>query len=193
MGLCEELKQAAQEQEPLKRQLKVALIISDELEKCGSVCVMVGGSAVEFYTLANYLTRDIDLVANRPDDIKRVMTALGFTNDHGTWYLPEYPQVVVEFPPGPLDGQWDRVEVIQEGDKKVRIISVEDILIDRASAVKYWNDPDEWVKYMMVGHYERIDWNYLTSRAKEMNCDEIITRSKRWARLKRKEIEKEGQ
>ena len=48
MGLCEELKQAAQEQEPLKRQLKVALIISDELEKCGSVCVMVGGSAVEF-------------------------------------------------------------------------------------------------------------------------------------------------
>lgn len=183
--------QAAQTADPLERQMKVASIVSDELERRGTTCVMVGGSAVEFYTVANYMTQDLDMVATHTEDIHDVMTNLGFKNNGGTWFLPDYPNIIVEFPKGPLDGQWDRVQKIDVNGKLVRIISVEDILVDRASGVKFWNDPDEWVKYIMVGHYDSIDWKYLNERAKEAGCQEIITKSKRWATIKRKEFNKE--
>ncbi|WP_018703594.1 DUF6036 family nucleotidyltransferase [Anaeromusa acidaminophila] len=183
--------EAAQTEDPLKRQMKVAAIVSDELEKRGTQCVMVGGSAVEFYTVANYMTQDLDMVATHSDDIKDVMISLGFKNKGGTWHLPEYPHVIVEFPEGPLDGRWDRVRKVLVNDKLVRIISVEDILVDRAAAVKFWGDPDEWVKYIMVGHYETIDWKYLSQRAKEADCQDIITKSKRWATIQRKEFNQE--
>lgn len=101
MGKQEQIIEAAKLEDPLKRQISVAAIVATELEKRGTSVVLVGGSAVEFYTVANYLTRDIDFVAARPDAIKDVMTELGFRNDGGSWYLSEHP-VVVEFPKGPL-------------------------------------------------------------------------------------------
>ncbi|QDR78917.1 DUF6036 family nucleotidyltransferase [Sporomusa termitida] len=177
---------AAQIEDPLKRQMRVAAIIATELEQKGTQAVLVGGSAVEFYTVANYLTRDIDFVVTKPDHIGEVMTGLGFKNDSGTWYLPEYQQVVVEFPKGPLDGSWERVQkVIGPDGTSVNIISVEDILIDRASGIRFWNDPDEWVKYIMVGNYDRIDWEYLEQRARDLQCDAVIQTSKEWAKEKR--------
>lgn len=172
---------AAALEDPLERQISTAAIIATELEKRGTKVVLVGGAAVEFYTVANYLTRDIDFIAARPDDIKGVMTELGFKNEGGTWYLPDSP-IVVEFPKGPLDGSWDRVQKVSAPDgTSVNIISIEDILIDRASGVKYWNDPDEWVNYIMAGHFDKIDWDYLKERSIELQCDDIIEKSKKWA------------
>lgn len=189
MAVCKKILAASQVEDPLKRQISVAAIIATELEKHGTEVVMVGGSAVEFYTVANYLTRDIDFIAARPDDIKPVMTDLGFANDDSTWYLPENPNVVVEFFKGPLDGNWDRVQrVIGPDDIGVNVISMEDILIGRASGIKHWDDSDEWVKYIMVGNYDRIDWEYLETRAHELQCDDVILASKKWARARRKEF-----
>ncbi|BBB91645.1 MAG TPA: DUF6036 family nucleotidyltransferase [Methylomusa anaerophila] len=187
MDSREKIIDAAKNENPLKRQMHIAAIISTELSKKGTNIVMVGGSAVEFYTVANYLTRDIDFVAARPDSIKEVMTELGFSNDGGTWYLADSPNdVVVEFPKGPLDGSWDRVQIVSGPDgTSVKVISIEDILVDRASGVKHWNDSDEWVKYMMAGHYDKIDWDYLNKRSKELQCDEIINNSRKWARAQR--------
>lgn len=189
MDTREKIIDAAKNEDPLKRQMSIAAIISTELEKKGTHIVLVGGSAVEFYTVANYLTRDIDFIAARPDNIKQVMTELGFKNDGGTWYLPEHPNIVVEFPKGPLDGSWERVQNVSGPDgTSVNVISIEDILIDRASGVKYWNDSDEWVKYMMVGNYDRIDWDYLNTRSRELQCEEIIEKSREWARNQREHI-----
>lgn len=170
----------------LERQMSVAGIIATELAKKGTHVVMVGGSAVELYTQANYMTRDIDFIAARPDGIKEVMSELGFKNDGGTWYLPDNPNIVVEFPAGPLDGSWDKTLNISLPDgNHVKVIGIEDIIIDRASAVKHWNDPEEWTNYLITGNYARIDWEYLEQRAKELDCTEIIHKSREWAKAKR--------
>jgi len=111
---------------------------------------------------------------------------LGFKNEGGTWYLPDDPSVVVEFTPGPLDGSWDRLETVSgPGGTEVKVISIEDIIIDRASGVKHRNDSDEWVKYMMVGHDDDIDWEYLNQRAEELDCKEVIDESRKWAKEQR--------
>ncbi|SDF29632.1 DUF6036 family nucleotidyltransferase [Sporolituus thermophilus] len=177
---------AANNKDPLERQMTVAALIATELEKKGTKVVLVGGSAVEFYTAANYLTRDIDFIATRLDGIKEVMTGLGFKNEGGTWYLPENPNIVVEFPKGPLDGDWNRIQNVTLPDgTSVNVIGIEDILIDRACAVKYWNDPEEWINYLMVGNFEHIDWEYLNKRSQEMDCVDIINKSKEWAKIQR--------
>ena len=182
----ERIIRAANIKDPLERQMTVAALIATELEKKGTKVVLVGGAAVEFYTAANYLTRDIDFIATRPDDIKEIMTCLGFKNEGGTWYLPENPNIVVEFPKGPLDADWNRVQNVMLPDgTNVNVIGIEDIIIDRACAIKHWNDPEEWLNYLMVGNFERIDWNYLSRRSREMDCVEIINKSKEWAKIQR--------
>lgn len=179
---------AARLEDPLRRQMTIAGIIAAELDRRGTRTVMVGGSAVEFYTLANYTTIDIDMVAASPENIGAVMTGLGFVNNGGTWYLPDAPQIIVEFPAGPLAGSWDRVQPVLIDDEgvTVNVIGLEDLLIDRALAVAYWSDSPEWVRFMMLARYDDIDWRYLQKRALAENCLDTIKKCRTWAQRHRR-------
>ena len=55
----------------LELQLTVAGVISNAFKPFGVIPVVVGGSAVEFYTLGNYTTRDIDLTNQRKRTVKK--------------------------------------------------------------------------------------------------------------------------
>ena len=174
----------------LELQLTVAGVISEAFKTFGVIPVVVGGSAVEFYTLGNYTTRDIDMIVEDPEYIKSVMTKLGFLNDAGTWYLPHNPSIVVEFPKGPLAGDRKRIQPVQlPNNHTAYLISLEDILIDRTLAAKYWTDgSEEWVRFMMVAHYDEIDWKYLRNVAKQELCLDTLERARSWARNKRKKL-----
>jgi hypothetical protein len=45
------IREAAEIEDPLKRQMTVSAIIATELEKKGTAVVLVGGSAVEFHVI----------------------------------------------------------------------------------------------------------------------------------------------
>ena len=140
--------------------------------------------------MANYLTMDIDLIATTPEYIKQVMLSLGFKSSGGTWYLPGHPKVIVEFPPGPLAGSWERIQPVTMPDGTVvNVIGLEDIIIDRALAATYWSDSPEWVSFLMVAHYHDIDWDYLLIRACEESCSETIEKCRAWALQQLKELE----
>jgi hypothetical protein len=184
------LQQLPQNKPLLELQLTVAGVISEAFKEFGIIPVVVGGSAVEFYTLGSYTTRDIDLIVEDPEYIQSVMPGLGFSNDAGTWYLPGNPSVVVEFPKGPLAGDRKRVQPVQLPNHHIAyLISLEDILIDRTLAAKYWTDgSEEWVRFMMVAHYEDIDWKYLRNVARQELCLDTLTKARNWARRKRKKL-----
>ena len=55
----------------LELQLTVTGVISEAFKEFGVIPVVVGGSAVEFYTLGNYTTRDIDLTNQRKRTVKK--------------------------------------------------------------------------------------------------------------------------
>ena len=184
------LQQLPQNKPLLELQLTVAGVISEAFKMFGEIPVVVGGSAVEFYTLGSYTTRDIDMIVEDPEYIKTVMTGLGFCNEAGTWYLPTNPLVVVEFPKGPLAGDSKRIQPVQLPNKHTAyLISLEDIIIDRTLAAKYWTDgSEEWVRFMMVAHYDEIDWKYLRQVAKQELCLDTLERARNWARNKRKKL-----
>lgn len=174
----------------LELQLKVAGIITEAFKPFNLKPVVVGGSAVEFYTMGSYTTRDIDLIIDEPGEIKQVMVGLGFQNDSGTWYLPANPALIVEFPKGPLAGDWERVQPVQLPDNHTAyLISLEDIIIDRTLAAKYWTDgSEEWVRFMMVAHYDEINWKYLRQTAKRELCLDTMEKARNWARKQRKKL-----
>ena len=67
--------------------LNIAAVICDELKKYGNDLVIVGGSAVEFYSAASYMTRDVDFIPRDIEGLKETMVELGFKNDgNAFWY-----------------------------------------------------------------------------------------------------------
>ena len=174
----------------LETQLCVAGIIAEAFKPFHVQPVVVGGAAVEFYTLGNYTTKDIDLIVEEPGYIKEVMLSLGFRNDCGTWFLPDRPEIIVEFPKGPLAGDWKKIQpVTLPNGHTAYLLSLEDILIDRTLAAKYWTDgSEEWVRFMMAAHYEEINWKYLRQTAMRELCLDTLERARNWARRKRKQL-----
>ena len=172
---------------PLKRQMTVAAIITVEMERLGSKVVLVGGSAMEFYTVAQYMTVDIDLIATKPDDIATVMNSLGFVNNGGTWMFSEDERIIVEFPVGPLAGSFDKIQPVMVGVDTVYVIGLEDIILDRLLAAKFWNDGSElWAEFLLLSRNDEIDWRYLLRRSREEDCADWLSRIRRRVNAKLK-------
>lgn len=98
--------------------------------------ILVGGAAVELYTTGAYTTGDVDLVGHVSPVVARALEKAGFER-HGRHWIHETAQEFVEFPGSSLDpaevARW-----LQLGGQRVRIISVEDLLVDRLGAWEYW-------------------------------------------------------
>ena len=176
----------------LEKQLRVAAQIADLLKENNVIPVIVGGTAVEFYTHGAYATKDIDIIVEDPEFIVPVMKQLGFINEAGTWYLPDDPSVIVEFPKGPLAGDWKKVQpVLLPDGHTAYVIALEDIILDRMLAATYWKDgSDEWVRFMMTAHYDEIDWPYLRAASSRELCLDEYRRSREWSRKKRNLLKK---
>lgn len=158
---------------PLEERLSIAAAIQTEMKKFANEVTVVGGSAVEFYSAASYMTKDLDFIAKDNHNINLVMTNLGFKNEDGIWYH-ENTSVIIEFPKGPLVGDENKVTVVETPFGEVKLIGVEDIIIDRASAVKYWNDSSEWTEYLMLTHFNEIDKKYLEEQAQVNLCYDVV-------------------
>lgn len=136
---------------------------------------IVGGAAVQFYTQAEYVTKDLDAILHNDEtkDIEEVMGCLGFKRTT-TYRHFEHPlfKFVVEFPPSPVEvGNRHIVKYsqMQTSLGPVNVIKVEDIILDRIIAGVEWKQPDRlaqarllWLKCQSI-----IDKKYLKQFAKE--------------------------
>ena len=178
------LGQAIARQQKLERQLYLAAAISAGFEERGIPAVLVGGTVVEFYTAGGYSTADIDMVLPplERSEIETVMEELGFarSGDYRHWCHPQIP-IPIEFPPGPLQvghlpvGELNEIEI--EGIK-LKILKVEDILLDRMVMAQEWADLQAQVQaeMLMYAHYEEIDWPYLHRQAARIGVLKILQR-----------------
>ncbi len=174
--------------DPLRKQMVIAGIICGLFRQSGARAVMVGGSAVEFYTAAQYTTKDIDFVSTHTGCIKAIMDELGFVNKSGTWVLPEDPTVVVEFPAGPLAGSYGKIQSVRLPDGDVAdVVGLEDIIVDRMAASKFWHDGSEGLaRYIALARYDEIDWKYCLEAARDAGCGLEVGRLRDWSRRQRR-------
>jgi predicted nucleotidyltransferase len=177
----------------LERQIYVAAVISSAFDKKGIQTVLVGGAVVEYYTAGGYTTADIDMILPplEKEEIESVMKELGFERfeDYRHWLHPDIP-VPVEFPPGPLQVGHLLIQEVNEIEVekiKLKILKVEDILLDRLIMAQEWKDLQAQIQaeMLMYAHYTEIDWAYVHQKSSQLG---ILKRFQKIQRTVKKRV-----
>lgn len=125
----------------LKRIMIIEAITEGMSELGADPPVVVGGCAVEMYTCGQYMTRDIDLLG-RFEAIETILKRLGFKNDGSdSIFWHEKLGIVIDWQGnGTSSGVLDVVD--DSGKLLARILSVNELIIDRLCACKFWRHED---------------------------------------------------
>jgi hypothetical protein len=127
--------------------------------------IVVGGTAQEYWAGGEYHPTDLDLCPRPSARDLEALVAVGLSKRGRHWVREDLP-VALEFP-----GSGDDIErtvVVQVDDVSVRIISCEDLYLDRVrQATGSW--PREDVSFdsgleIALTNYVSIDWDYVRDR-----------------------------
>lgn len=167
----------------LRRHFLFAGLLTERLRAHGVTPILVGGGAVELYTHGSYQTADLDMIVARTDALAGVLSSLGLKRAGRSWYHPLLG-VSVEFPADELDGDPARVTEVRLEGLTVRVIGIEDIVLDRVAAATHWKDRQSamWAMGLMVAHYDAIDWSYCHRRAAQKQMLDAFERLQRRAK-----------
>lgn len=157
--------------------LFVCGMVTAALESENIKPIVVGGFAVEFYTLGSYTTHDIDLVILEHQKADQIFEQLGFVKEGRHWYHSE-ADVAIESPASILkDADLSKVTEIDVEGYKIYLIGVEDLILDRLRAGVYWKSTEdvESAKDLLINCREQIDWEYLKNQAhKESEVEQLL-------------------
>lgn len=157
------LRAAGQTDDRAERTLRLAAVLSGALRAAGARPVLVGGGAVEIYTRSAYTTRDLDFVAAVTEEVANTMIELRFEREGRHWVHTELG-IVVEFPATVLAPARD-VAIDVDG-LELRIITIEDLIVDRLASWKHWGwDPDGAAAAILLAGHPDLDRRRLRQRA----------------------------
>ena len=155
-------------EDPLRRRLYVCALVTAALPHSNRLpYVVVVGNALEFYTLGDYTTADVDLVSGRRSEIGNILENWGFNRMRRHWYHADL-DVAIEIPDDVLAGSEEKITQVEIEGLNVYIIGVEDLIIDRVNAYVHWRsiDDGDWAKELMALYKHEIDWDYLVTSAR---------------------------
>ena len=162
-----ELKRAKSIRSLIERKLFIVGVITSELKKTGITPIIVGGSAVEFYTSGAYGSLDIDLIAKKRETVD-LLKKMGFKNIDRHWSLPDH-EIDIEIVGWHLSGSKEKLTKVNVDKYEVFIIGIEDLIIDRLCACKFWQSSldCEQAKVLLNIHKDEIDNMYMENKAKK--------------------------
>jgi len=162
--------------EPNQLRKKMLLLgyVTNQLEKKKQSIFLVGGQAVETYTAGQFPTGDIDVTTSDSATTQKVLKSLGFEEIGMIWLnkpLGIAFHIVGYSAP-------ERSRTIRIGPYKARIVGVEELILDRLSAAKFWNIPADYEKAkVLYDNFEKqIDKDYLREIAKKKKVDDLLLR-----------------
>jgi hypothetical protein len=151
---------------PLKRQLLLVGYVTKLLEDQGKeVPTVIGGCALSYYSREVYFTADIDLAYSDREALDKVLKNIGFVKQ-GRYWVSKDLKMAVEVPASAIEKS--PVEVVELGNELwCRIIGIEDLIIDRLNACKYWkSEADcEMVELLIKRYKDELDWTYIEEKA----------------------------
>lgn len=123
---------------------------------------------MEFYTRGTCKSIDIDLLGDR-ETLVKLLEDMGFSKTGRHWFYTK--DIGIEIVGPSAEGM--RVnEVLHEG-KIIRIISIEDLIVDRLNACKHWKSQYdcEQAQVLFGAYRDKLDMDYLKSRMKDEDFD----------------------
>jgi len=162
--------------EPNELRKKMLLLgyVTSQLEKKKQSIFLVGGQAVETYTAGQFPTGDVDVTTSDSATTQKVLKSLGFKEIGMIWLnkpLGIAFHIVGYFAP-------ERPRTIRIGPYKARIVGVEELILDRLSAAKFWNIPADYEKAKVLydNFGKQINKDYLRENAKKKKVDDLLLR-----------------
>lgn len=174
-AIITELEKISSIENLVDRKLYFMGLLTQEAEKRKVRPIVVGGSAVDFYTEGIYPSHDIDLVSNRKI-IGEILENVFNFKPGGRHWINEQIGLAVEIPGSHLAGDKDKITVIRIRNLKVYVIGLEDLIIDRLNACVHWKsetDCDQ-ARYIIRYYRERLDFGYLEKKAKDEGILKIL-------------------
>lgn len=164
--------QLRREPDPLRMKMLLLGYITERLEKKNQAVFLVGGQAVETYTAGQFPTGDMDITTTDAPETEKVLKSLGFRQIGMVWLNKRLNiafHIVGYFPP-------ERSRTIKVGPYDARIISVEELILDRLSAAKFWNIPADYekAKVLFDNFRKQIDMKYLREMAEKKNIGDLF-------------------
>lgn len=169
-----------EEKDPLKKSLLFLGIFTKVLKSEDIRPILVGGRALEFYTLGGYATKDIDLVLNGRVQADIVLKEMGFQKQPGErhWYH-EKLDLALEIPGDYLTGSIEKLTVIEIEGLECYVIGVEDLIVDRLAAAKFWGIEADvlWAAKILALNIDDVDADYLGSAAQKADVDDFLKKA----------------
>lgn len=185
MGYRKELDELLRVEDPLRRKARFMGILSREvLRESGKTLVIVGGFAVEVFTVGRYSSLDVD-VKGPKETIARILGDMGFRHD-GTYFVHEELDIFIQWlgeGPSPLSESLERlvnVPVDQPAGLFIRLIGFEDLIVDRLIQAKHWkvSDAKMWaarvLEASLAGENVPLDLDYLKKRAEQEDVADVL-------------------
>jgi len=144
-----------------------------EREKPESVYV-VGGQAVETYTAGQFRTGDIDIATPDSKAAEEILQQIGFEREGTIWLSKALGLAVHIVGLSPTNSE--KARIIHAGPYQVRILGVEDLIIDRLAAAKFWKSQVdlEQAKALWKGFRKQIDLQYLREKARNEKVEDVL-------------------
>lgn len=175
----------------LKRIFYFCALLTEALKSKSIRPIIVGGQALEFYTIGNYSTFDVDLVSTGYREIGELLKEWGFEKFGRHWNHDEL-KIAIEVPSEELSGSYQRLLKVEIEDFSVYIIGVEDLIIDRLNSYVHWRVKNDryWIRALMALHFDKIDWTYLEAISKRELTFNAFAEIKREAKKDWEQCEK---
>lgn len=155
-----------------ERAVTIAAIIAEALRTIGQEPILVGGAAVEFYTQGGYTTADIDMVAEGGPGLIQIMEELGFKK-LGKDFENRALRIYVEFPGRSLKPS-ERSDRIKVASRELKIISIEDLIVDRLASFKYWQSAIDGLNAMKLIETGKAVPERVRQRSKEEKVNDAL-------------------
>ena len=161
--------------DPFERRLYFCAVLAKYAAERGGTFVIVGGHAVEYYTRGQYATTDADLLTPDKLPVARLLIEWGFALE-GRVYWHRDLELVVDLIDGDIPGDPTRIAEIGVRGSIVRVLPVEEVILDRLNAGVHWKSEEDmiWAAAMCRANAGDLDWEYLQRRAGEELTTEAL-------------------
>ena len=186
------LSRLANEPNELKKKMLLLGYISERMARRNASVFLVGGQAVETYTGGVFTTGDIDITTTDTGGTEALLEKLGFAKEGMIWVsvrLGLAVHLVASYPRRSI-----RHRTFEVDGYLVKVVGVEDLVVDRLCAAKFWKSERdaEQAKALLEVFRDSIDDGYLEEVARAENVYDFLEQAKSLLESGRKETTRDG-
>ena len=158
-----------------RQRLYLAALLADGAAIPTDEFFVVGGSAIEIYTVGKYTSGNVDIVSSQNERLREVLKSWGFQREGRVWTNEELG-LVVDLCRYPYTGDVEKTTVVTTPYGSIRLAAIEDLLVKRLMSTKFWKEKGDFdhAKLLAIEFGDRIDWDYVEEFARREDVSDLL-------------------